>query len=331
MTDVLEPTTSEPPSPWRIGTRHRARRWRLLAATGIAFALLSAVFGPPTGREVVTAWLLLLLYAVVGGDGAAWRRAVVHDWLPLLLVLFAYDSLRGFVKDLTGHAHVLPQLRVDAFLFGGTVPTVWLQQHLYQPSPSWYDYAIVPVYLSHFIAPTAVAAGLWATSYPRFRRFVWSFVLLTAATIVTYAVFPAEPPWLARQTNPQAIGPVVRVISHTLLVGGIPTVHSAIERGEAYANPVAAVPSLHAAVPLLILLLSWPYCRRLGRLLLGCYVGGMAFTLVYGGEHYVSDVLLGWAYAGAAVAAVSAALPRLERRRQRRTTPSLPVGTTVAP
>ena len=318
MTDVLEPTTAARPSPWQTGSQHRQRRRRLLIGIALAFAAVTAVFGPPTGREVVTAWLLLLLYAVVGGDGPAWRRAVVHDWLPLLVVLFAYDSLRGFVKDLSGRAHVLPQLRVDEFLFGGTVPSVWLQQHLYHPSPSWYDYAITPVYLSHFLAPTAVAAGLWATSYPRFRRFVWSFVVLTAATVVTYAAFPAEPPWLASQDHPQVIGPVVRVISHTLLVGGIPTIHSAVERGEAYANPVAAVPSLHAAVPMLILLLSWPYCRRLGRTLFLCYVLAMAFTLVYGGEHYVSDVLLGWVYATVSVIAVGVLMPRIDRRRASR-------------
>ena len=318
MTELQERLPTERPSPWQTGARRPVRRRRLLLGTGAAFLLVTAFFGPPTGREVVTAWLLLLLYAVVGGDGPAWRRAVVHDWLPLLAVLFAYDSLRGFVKDLTGRAHVLPQLRTDEFLFGGHVPTVWLQQHLYHPDPSWYDYAIAPVYLSHFIVSTAVAAGLWAVSYGRFRRFVWTFVTLTAATIITYAAFPAEPPWLASQTNPQLLPPVVRVTSHTLQVGGIPTMHSAVERGEAYANPFAAVPSLHAAVPMLVLLLSWPYCRRLGRTLLSGYVLAMAFTLVYGGEHYVSDVLIGWAYAAASTAAVALLLPRLDRRREER-------------
>ena len=32
----------------------------------------------------------------------------------------------------------------------------------------------------------------------------------------------------------------------------------------------------------------------------------MAFTLVYTGEHYVVDVLVGWLYAAGAVAAVAA-------------------------
>ena len=320
MTEVLQPADPDAPplSPWRLGGSRPVRRRRLLLGTGCAFLAVTAVFGVPTGREVVTAWLLLLLYAVVGGDGRAWRRAVVHDWLPLLAVLFAYDTLRGYAPDLVGRAHVLPQLRVDEFLFGGVVPTVWLQDHLYRADPSWYDYAIVPVYLSHFVVPTAVAAGLWAMSYERFRRYAWGLVVLTAATLATYTAFPAAPPWLASQTTTGLLPTVVRVTSHTLDVAGIPTVHNAVQRGEAYANPVAAIPSLHSAVPMLIVILAWPYCRRRGRVLLVGYLSAMTFTLVYGGEHYVTDVLIGWLYAAAAVFAVATLLPRLDRRRRAR-------------
>lgn len=318
MTDVLEQAAPAEPrvSPWAVGSNAPVRRRRLLLGGGMAFLVVSAFFGFPTGREVVTAWLLFLLYAVVGGNTAAWRRAVLHDWAPLLAVLFGYDTLRGFADELAARAHVLPQLRADEILFGGTVPTVWLQQRLYTPDPAWYDYVIVPVYMSHFLVPTAVAAGLWAVSYARFRRYAWSMVVLTGATLATYAAFPAAPPWLTSRTT-DLLPFVERVTPHTLQVSGIPTIHNALQRGEAYANPVAAIPSLHSAVPMLIVLLAWPYCRRLGRTLLVGYLAAMTFTLVYGGEHYVIDVLIGWAYAIAAVTAVRALLPRLDRRRRR--------------
>jgi len=36
--------------------------------------------------------------------------------------------------------HFLPQLDVDKWLFHGTVPTVWLQAHLWRGHVSWYDF-----------------------------------------------------------------------------------------------------------------------------------------------------------------------------------------------
>lgn len=326
------PSTPATPSPWEIGSRNPTRRRRLLLLLAAAFTAVSLVFGFPTGREVVTAWLFLLLYAIVAGDGRIWRRAVVRDWLPLIAVLFAYDTLRGFADGLAQRAHVLPQLRSDEWLFGwltgGQVPTVWLQERLYRCLPSWYDYVIVPVYMSHFVIPTAVAAGLWARSYQRFQRFAWSLVTLTATTLLTYAVFPAVPPWLASRLPEPGTGEaylhvVERITPHTLSVSGIPTIHNAVQRGEAYANPVAAIPSLHSAVPMLIVLLAWPYCRRLGRGMLVLYLAAMTFTLVYGGEHYVTDVLVGWVYAAGSVALVAlvALVARHPDRRPRRHQP----------
>lgn len=313
MTDTVRETATAPQaadrSPWQnVPVEARPRRRTLLLGTAVGFVTVSAVFGFPTGREVVLGWVLLLLYAIVGGDAAAWRRAVLRDWGPFLAVLFAYDLLRGLSDGLAGRAHVLPQLRADEWLFAGTVPTVWLQQHLYRAHPHWYDYVVVTVYMSHFVVPLAVAVGLWAGSYRQFRGYVWAFSVLTGLALLTFAVFPAAPPWLAAR---QGLLPFVeRVPSHTLAAGGIPSIHSAITRGEAYANPVAAMPSLHAALPLLVLLLSWRRARALGRTLLTLYVLAMAFTLVYGGEHYVADILAGWLYALVAVVVTTFALRR---------------------
>ncbi len=326
VTDVLRPGTAAPqvvatrPTPWEVGRRYATRRTRLLVGLGVLFTAVCLLFGFPTGREVITLWVLALLFAVVGGDVRAWRTTVVRDWLPLLVVLFAYDLLRGFAKGSVSRAHVLPQLRAEEWLFGGgrVTPTEWLQERLYSCIPSWYDYLAVPVYMSHFVVPMAVAAGLWATSYARFKEFVWSLVTLTAMTLLTYAAFPAVPPWMASQRLDPETGQTLlpyteRVPSHVLEVSGVETIHNAVQRGEAYANPVAAIPSLHSAVPMLVLLLAWPYCRRLGRTLLVVYIAAMTFTLVYGGEHYVVDAVIGWAYAALAVVLVR----RVRARRAR--------------
>ena len=58
-----------------------------------------------------------------------------------------------------------------------------------------------------------------------------------------------------------------------------------------------SAPSLHAAYPLLFLLFFWAGARWYWRLVLVAYPLAMSFTLVYSGEHYAFDILLGWFYA----------------------------------
>jgi hypothetical protein len=326
-------------SPWQLGSEvAQARRRRLFLAVGTLFAVVTAFFGFPTGREVVTAWVLLVLLAACGGDVRLWRRSVLHDWTPLLAVLFAYDFLRGQANELgariwdlpaldngkpgadgTDHAHVLPQLRADEVLFGwltgGEVPTVWLQDRLYVPGDvQWYDIVIVPVYMSHFLVPMILAIALWVSAYHLFRRYVWTLVTLTAMTLTTYVLFPAAPPWMAALNG--YLPDVARVTSVTLQSTGVGTVNNAVQRGEAYANAVAAIPSLHSAVPFLVLLFTWTLVRRRTRLLLALDVLAMTFTLTYGGEHYIVDAFIGWAYAAVAMSGVAWWFDRRARARE---------------
>lgn len=330
MTDTSSATAL---SPWQaISPAAKARRTRLFLGVGALFVLVSIPFGFPTGRDVITAWVLLLLLAACGGEWPVWRRSVVRDWLPLIAVLFLYDFLRGAADELgaqladlptlvrdaagrTDQAHVLPQLRADEVLFGwatgGQVPTVWLQERLYVAGHvQWYDIAIVPVYMSHFLVPMALAVALWLTRYDLFRRYVWTLVALTLMTLTTYALFPAAPPWMAGING--YLPDVARVTSETLQATGIGTIRSAVARGEAYANAVAAVPSLHSGVPAMVLLFTWQLVQVRTRVLLVVYILAMTFTLTYGGEHYVVDAFLGWLYAAAAVFGVA----WLFRRRQ---------------
>jgi hypothetical protein len=315
-------------SPWQSISDHaKARRRTWFLAVGALFVLVSIPFGFPTGRDVITAWVLLLLLAACGGEWRVWRRSVVRDWLPLIAVLFLYDFLRGAADEVAvrfvdlpaldtlrgaderiDYAHVLPQLRADEWLFGwltgGVVPTVWLQDKLHVAGDvRWYDIATVPVYMSHFLVPMALAVALWTARYELFRRYIWTLVVLTLLTLMTYAAFPAAPPWVAADNG--YLSQVALVVRETLVATDIGTIRSAVARGEAYANAVAAIPSLHSGVPAMVLLFTWQLVRVRTRVLLVLYILAMTFTLTYGGEHYVVDAFLGWAYAAVAVYGVA--------------------------
>src|SRR5262249_16490222 len=123
---------------------------------------------------------------------------LLRDWLPLVLVLCAYDFSRGAADSLGIGVHVHPMITFDRFLFGGEVPTEWLQSHLYTPGVvHWWDVLFTLIYTSYFIVPFVLAGVLWARDRCAFQRFTRRLVTLALAGLVTYIVFPAAPPWLA--------------------------------------------------------------------------------------------------------------------------------------
>ncbi len=91
------------------------------------------------------------------------------------------------------------------------------------------------------------------------------------------------------------------------------------ETGSKFNNDVAAVPSLHAACPMLICLFFFPRVRKTWlKVLLVAYVPAMALALVYTGEHFVFDIILGWIYAVVVYFGGSWVADRLAERKEAR-------------
>jgi membrane-associated phospholipid phosphatase len=289
------------------------RRWAL----GLYFAALgawSAYYGIPVQRELVIAWTCGALACASIGRPPRRILQLVVDWLPIALVLAAYDFSRGAADSLGIGVHAHPMIDFDRTLFFGDTPTEWLQARLYEPGVvHWWDIAFTLVYTSYFIVPFALAGALWARDRLAFLRFTKRLVTLALAGLATYVAFPAAPPWLAAEMG--LLGEVHRSVSEGWSVLGTSTA-GLFSEGQAAANPVAAVPSLHAAFTALVAMFLWARVRPRLRPLLALYPLAMGLTLVATGEHYAFDVLLGWLYAGAVMAAwgwwerrASAALP----------------------
>jgi len=293
------------------------RSWRgaiTIAAPAVyvvALAVTVASWGLPLAHDQLFMWLLLGLAAFGIGAWRSWGTMLLA-WLPLLALLVAYDYLRQAVAVDTLQAHVSPQIALDRWLGFGHVPTVWLQQHLWHGDPRPYDYAVWGVYMTHFFAVWIVAALLWRSSRRRFAHYSAVTVLLTMSAFLVYWAYPAQPPWLA--SDALHIGPVERIVPMVWDDLGVPTIQSVYDNGN-LVNTVAAMPSLHAAYPMMLALFFWAGAGPRLRALLVSYVLAMAFALVYSGEHFVSDILAGWLMAGCAVAVVALARRRLLRPR----------------
>jgi hypothetical protein len=268
----------------------------------VALVLWSARYGIPVQRELVILWTLGALGCASLGRHPRQVLRLLLDWLPIVIVLSAYDLTRGAADSLGIGVHVQPMIDFDRFLFFGGTPTEWLQAHLYDPEAlSAWNVVFTLVYTSYFIVPFALAGVLWARDRLAFLRFAKRLVTLALAGLVTYIAFPAAPPWMAAEAG--LLENVQRTTSKGWEIVGVGTA-SLISQGQEMVNLVAAVPSLHSAFCMLVALFLWPRVRRRAlRPLLLLYPVAMGLTLMATGEHYFFDVLLGWLYAGAVMAA----------------------------
>lgn len=279
----------------------RGRR-RLLLAGSVLY--LGVVFGVMLWRgiEIEPQWVVLALLVIAAALGRG--RQFLSDFVPFLLLFFAYEVMRGFA-DKTGFVpHDLSVL--ERPLFGGSIPTTVLQHAFYDPDRvGVLDLVTMGFYFMHFVLPVAVGFVFWLGSREHYWRFVGALLLMSYLAFVTYLFFPSTPPWLQ---DPQQVVKIADATIRKLDVDYfVSPVYTHLDP-----NLFAAFPSLHAAYPTLSAVYAWSRHRRLAVFLLG-WSACVWFSIVYLGEHYVVDVLCGFLYV-----VVGAAVVELLARRARR-------------
>ena len=234
-------------------------------------------------------FLILLVPALALRVG----RAYVRDFLPFVALVLVYEEARGAAHLLHPHPFYEPMLTLDRLIGLGQVPTIRLQDWLWQGHLEWYDHAFSLLDRLHFIVPPTLLFLIWLERREVFYRCAATLVAVSFAGAATFAAFPAAPPWLASKHG---------LIPHVARIGYVEGGSSPVSTSKSWieanilSNPVAAVPSLHAAYALLVLLFACAWRGRQG-LWAAPYTLGMWFTVVYLGDHYVVDIAIGAAYA----------------------------------
>jgi hypothetical protein len=155
-------------------------------------------------------------------------------------------------------------------------------------------------FVGHFVITGVFFLWLYHRSRDGFRSFRDGFLAATAIAVVIHWLFPTAPPRLAEDG-----------ISDTLLL--LSGIDIGSPNSSALSNPVAAVPSLHAAYAVgvgigLLRFARTPLVRAAGAL----YPPLVVLTIVVTGNHFVLDAI-----AGIAVLGLGFALVRWLRRRDR--------------
>src|SRR4030095_5532595 len=200
----------------------------------------------------------------------------IRDWEVFLALVILFDFLRGLVFAVITHwqlpVYMQYAVACERWLCGGHAIRVLLSAVMLRPA--------------------------------HFRRYTCATITLMYLGAVVYLLVPTVPPWMSADEF-GALPPVAHISAHLYNIN-LPVLQEAFD-----INPVAAMPSLHAALPTLCVLIAaevfgWRALPLVGYLVL-VYV-----AIIYLGEHYLVDVL-----AGALLAAI---LFTLSRRRP----PALP-------
>lgn len=279
-------------------------RRRALALAVTSLTVLLAVGFTATRGLVLDRKVLLIVagcfVAVIGHilSGRSAALAALRAWLPFAAVGFAYDLTRGLADETGLPVHVRPQLEADRVLGLGRVPTERLQEWVDGPTATAVTWVSWVFHTSHFYVLPGVLLVLWFSRRHAFAQLMraWVFLGLTASAVFVLA--PTAPPWLAQETG--ALTAADRLIPTVWDSIPVEWAGSVFDIGLDYANPVAAIPSLHSAIPALLVLLARREGSQRLAVLAAAYAVGMGFSLVWGAEHYVVDVLIGWAFAALA-------------------------------
>ncbi|MDQ4100296.1 MAG: phosphatase PAP2 family protein, partial [Chloroflexota bacterium] len=260
----------------------------------------------------------LFLAALALGRG----RAFVRDWIPFVALLFGYQYMRGVagqVADVgsltaTDHGQVQLDFLLDAerWLFGGAIPSIWLQQRLFREGDAqWYDVVSGLVYLLHFVFPLVFAFGLWIRNKDHYWRFIIALAAMSYVSFLFFLLLPTAPPWLAQEWGViQGLERPSGQAYRALLAHRADNFDTFQLWTKASPNPVAAFPSLHAAYPWLVMLFARRFFGRLGWSFI-LYNIAVWFCIVYFGLHWAVDIIAGIALATAVFVIMERLWPRL--------------------
>jgi membrane-associated phospholipid phosphatase len=249
----------------------------------------------------------LVLMAVLGRYTFLWKTAVIpvllvgalvsrrfygfiDDWSVYLAFVLLFDFLRGFVFALivSSDLPVYMNYVIDwekALCAGHVLPVLFQQWRDVLPDPEPLDKLFTLVHGSHFAFFLIFGLAVWFLRGSEFRKYALAITLLMYTALIGYLVVPTVPPWMAARDF--AVLPHIHHVTAHIYNLEVPTLQEVFD-----VNPIAAMPSLHAGVPILCALIGLYHFGR-AAWFMPVYALLVGTAIVYLGEHYFVDLVAG--------------------------------------
>lgn len=293
--------------------RSSALRACAAAAVAVGFAaplvrrhITGDKFGKRTAIVSALAWQAPAAL-VVATRPSRLRAAAVYA-IQMWAYLAHYDMPDDDPEWIGRRLQVRYPIVTDRLLGGGEIPTIRLQRALAHNGVGRHDTLLSWLHWSWFIVPHgSVAYVLWKRP-ERFDRAAGMMAATFDAGVLTYWLVPTAPPWWAGQNG--HLPPVRRIMveAGSEFWGELwQRLYDSLGR-----NPFAAMPSLHFGTSVMAAHVLGEVGRK--EAVAGwTYAFALGFALVYLGEHYVTDLIAGFALAEAVRIAAPRVAPALSR------------------
>lgn len=252
-------------------------------------------------------WSAALFFALTWAGPNARRFSLIAA--PCAAVGLSYDSIPFFLP-LRGDIHVADLWRWEHLLFpgpGGLSISDWLSTHTHPAL----DLIAGLTYITYLFEVFFLVGWFYFRRDPdRAFQLSLTFLIVNFVGWSIWIAWPAAPPWYV---DAHGLGPAILDAAPSPAgtarfdeLIGRPLFSSFYSRST---NVFGAMPSLHAAYPVLGAILGWSFGRGT-RVATVIYALLMAFSAVYLRHHYILDVLAGVALAFLGSAAVGLLLRR---------------------
>lgn len=260
--------------------------------------------------------LSFLLFVLVMFFASKTTRNLTLGLGFFIIYWIIYDGMRVLPNYEVNPVHITEPYELEKSLFGISYQgdTLTPNEYCYAHKASYKGFLSGLFYLTWVPFPMLLSVYFFFKNKPLLIRFSFTFLLTNLVGFVIYYLYPAAPPWYliyhSGALDFTIPGNAAQLVEFDQVIG-YPLFEGMYNKN---ANVFAAIPSLHAAYPIV----TFYFGRKINMLwlkvLLFIDILGIWVAAVYSLHHYIIDLLLGGLCAGIGILIYESIFNRKEKR-----------------
>ena len=236
-----------------------------------------------------------IIFLIITYFASAHSRKFILGFVFFLLFWIIYDAMRVYPNYMVNPIHIIEPYNLEKMLFpikdGNNILTP--NEYFYANPDKISDILSGIFYLTWVPLPLAYCVYLFYRDKQMLIRFSGTFLLANLIGFSIYYLYPAAPPWYLHfhgtASNFDIPGNAAQLLRFDKIIN-YPIFENMYNKN---ANVFAAIPSLHAAYPVVLLYFGLKKKHKWLAILFAIDMIGIWYAAVYSMHHYIIDVILG--------------------------------------